>query len=564
MPTSNATIVPVLDPDRGHRRWLKAEIYTGPLGTGRYVPNVDDEVWDWGTGLWHCVSVDYSTGLSRLIPYVAPLVNSEIDETDILLGVGPGYQSESYRVYIDTSVIPHTLAIDSRLRFHGSTVSSVKVFVGNDIGNNGNVISAMYDQGGLLLGENIPCELVQSPVNPMTGSPTVVNHAIKTPMVGYTTQELADNEPVTVVAYDDVGVKRSIARLLVMNTAFIRTTDASKRYITSIHLESPFLSESDVQLLQFPINLPIDALEARGVVTYSDGSPPLRLPIDGTKFSLYGLEHYIATQQGQRSELVLNYRLSPEEFVYGAMVGQDKHMSRPYWATTTRLDGSYSVKLFCFPEWIDEIRGYKLRWFLFNLNRADFFEVTQLVTLGIGTRPFDPTEYGVLQNLIVGLNMNLVDPRYTVYRHVQTIGVALNFPGTNLNGDNWGVEYSPGQLPLYGLGIKAHANFINVNNWLLNISCGETYPDVWLEKVYHRAQPLINGTLESTAPTPNFFILMIKGNEYEFPMSKWNSVLTLPEIPGHGKTLFIRFIRRTVSTDIQLGMGGMFVVQDDL
>lgn len=552
--------VPVLDQNRGHHRWLKKEIYTGPNGAGRYVPNLDDEVWDWTTGLWRCIAIDITTGLSTLIPYVVPANSNSLSEQDILLGVGPGYQSESYRIYVDTSVIPHTLAIDSRLRYYGTTVSSVKVFLGNDIGDGDKVISAMYDQSGVLLGENIPVELVRMPTNPDGDVDQAINYAVKTPMVGYTMQQLPDNEVVTVVAYDDVGNVRSIARLLAMNTSFIRTTDDSKRYITSIHMESPFMSESDTHLLQFPINLPVAALVTRGVVTYSDGSV-LRMAIDGTKFNLFGLNNFMATIQGQRTELVLSYNLGAEEYVYGASGSLSKHMSVAYAATTSRMDGAYSVKLFCFPVWQDAVTGYRLRWFLFNLNRTEFFEVTSLVTLGVNSRAFNPTEYGVVQNLTIGVNMNEVDPRYTVYRHSQTIGVVLNQPGTAVEGDNWTLEYSPGQQPLYAAGLKAYSTFINVNHWQLKIDSGLAYRELWLEQVYHRAQPLVNTSLESVAPEPNYFILMINGSEYEYPMVQWDQTLTVPEVPATGQPLVIRFIRRTASTDIQLGIGGMFTRQ---
>src|SRR5690606_38246651 len=124
----------------------------------------------------------------------------------------------------------------------------------------------------------------------------------KTPKVGHTVEELDDGELVTAVVYDDVGNAVSITRLLVKKTAFVRTVDESKRFVTGIHIESPFLSKSDPRVLEYPINMPIQALSLVGVVTYSDGGVK-RMPIDGTKFSLYGLNNYIATILGQRIPL---------------------------------------------------------------------------------------------------------------------------------------------------------------------------------------------------------------------------------------------------------------------
>lgn len=552
-------IVPISDPNRGHRRWRKSEIYTGPNGTGRYVPNVDDEVWDWVTGQWQVVAVNPLTGLSQLKKYEAPKEGEDVSDLDILLGVGFEHQNESYRVYLDTSVTPHILALDSRLRVYGSTVSSLKVFLGTDIGDESKVISAMYDQGGTLLGENIPLELVQVPQNPQSGVPSVLNYAVKAPMVGYTLQKLPDNEVVTAVLYDDVGNVTSITKLLVMNTAFIRTTDASKKYITSIHLESPFLTEGDDSLLSFAINMPVDALNARGVVTYSDGSRKI-LPVDGTKFNLYGLQNFIATIVGQKIELVLSYKLSADEYVYGASVNVTKHMSQPYWATTTRMDGAFSVKLFCFPQWIDATSGYRLRWFLYNLNRREVHDVTDLITFNINSNPFDPISYGPIQRISVGVNMQDVDSSYSNWRHTQSIGIALLAPGNTESG-SWNIEYFPGQTELYGKGLRARSKFINVNNWKLKIDSGYVIQELWTKDVFYNAQPLVNTQSEVQAPEPNYFILMIGDKEYAYPIDRWNTELLVPEVPKNGEPLFIRFIKRQQEGDLELGMGGMITLQ---
>lgn len=559
---SDVTKVPIGDPNRGHRRWLKSEIYTGPTGTGVYVPNVDDEVWDWAAGLWRVVAVNLSTGLSQLSQYVAPNQGEELSEEDILLGVGPGYQSESYRVYLDTSVVPHVLAIDSRLRVYGTTVTSIKVFWGTDIGDESKVISAMYDQGGTLMGENIPLELVQMPNNPQSGVPSAINYAVKTPMVGHTNQKLADNEVVTVVMYDDVGNVTSTAKLLIMNTAFIRTTDASKLFITSVHLDSPFISEGDDSLLKFAINMPVEALNARGVVTYSDGSRKV-MPVDGTKFNLYGIQNFIASIVGQKIPLVLSYRLSPEEYVYGASANDGRQLSVPYWATTTRFEGTWSVKLFCFPQWIDAVVGYRLRWFLFNLDRSQYFDVSDLVTFGVNSNPFDPTSYGPIQRVDVGVNMNDIDSSYTNWRHSQRVGIALLTPGNSIS-NGWNIEYSSGQTEPYGRGLRAITKFVNVNNWKLKIDCGQTLQATWLQKVFYNAEPLINTQSETRAPEPNHFVLMIGGSEYTFPIDRWNTELLVPKVPATGEPLFIRFIRRLPENDLQLGIGGMITLQEDV
>lgn len=546
MTVNDTPIVPVYDPDRGFRTWHMSQIYNGEDG-GQYVPNIDDLVVDYETGFWRCVENDPTTGLSTLIRWVLPKDPGELTTEDTLLGAGPGYQSESYRAYLDTSVMPHTLAMDSRLHVYGTALTSCKVFLGTDTSERGTVISSYYDQGGTMLGENIPLELV--------ANPNQDNLAIKTPMVGYTNLELDDGEVVTAVFYDDVGSARSIAKLLIKNTAFIRTTDASRKFVTGIHLETPFLSDADDTLVQYPINMPVDALPLTGVVTYSDGSK-VRHPVDGTKFVMHGLRNYVATEAGQRVPLVLTYYFSEGEYNYGASTGENKHLSVNYQATTLALDEAFEIKLFGYPVWVDAVNGYRMEFFLYNLNRQRVFNVTPFVQLGTNSPNFDPLNFTQTQHLIYTVDMNKVDSSYPAYRHVQTMDISLKAPGTDPV-TNWLIGFAPGQTPKYGAGLQAEAEFIDVDNWKLAIDNDFNSKEEWLNHVYYPTLPLFNAEKEEKAPAPNYFVLVLARRELEFHIDQWNEVFTVPLDLSEGETLFIKWIYRTQDGDLQLGVSGL-------
>lgn len=550
MSINELPIVPVYDPDRGFRVWLRSEIYTGQ-GEGRYVPNVDDAVWDWDSGLWRVIEVDASTGKSVLQSYQAPKDPAIVSDEDVLLGTAIGTQAETFRVYLDTSVMPHTLAVDSRLRIYGSTATSIKIFEGTDISDDSKIISAMYDQSATFLGENIPLELVQ--VN--EGE----NLAVKTPMVGFTLKKLSDGEVVTIVAYDDVGNAISRARMLIKNTAYIRTTDASRKYVQAIHLESPFLTESDDRLLRFPVNMPVDALPLIGVVTYSDGSK-LRLPVDGNKFKLHGLNHFVATIVGQRVPLVLSYTLSENEFCYGASPGQNKHLSEKYNATTTEFEESFAIKLFGYPTWIDDVNGYRMEFFLYNLNRQEVFNVTNYTSLASNSPSFDPLRYGANQRLSYVVDMNRVDDRYPSYRHVQTIEVNLKAPG-NEDTTNWTIGFSPNQDPHYGHGLAARMRFVDTDNWKLMLDNGYQSREAWLRDVFYQTQPLYNPNTEERAPAPNYFAVVLDRRRIEYHIDNWNKELTISNDLSEGETLYLEFFHRSHENDLQLGISGLTVHQ---
>ncbi len=543
-------INPVYDPTRGFRRWARKEIYTGPNGTGVYVPNVDDEVWDWDQGTFRVIDVDTTTMIAVLRKYIPPKEPTSIGDEDALLGAGPGQISESYRAYLDTSVIPHTLALDSRLHVYGSASSYIKIFLGSNIGQDGTVVSMMYDQNGTLLGENIPLELA--------AMPGANNVAVKAPRVGYCNRALPDGEVLTVVVYNSEGGVVSIQRVLVKNTSFVRTTDASRRYIESISIESPFISKSDPRLLECPINMPISSMSMVGVVTYNDGSR-VELPIDGNKFLLHGFDKFVSTIRGQRLPLVLAYRLSAEEVSYGPLSSDGKTMVVPYTITSTEAEGSYQVKLFAYPVWIDAVTGYRLEYFLANLDREKIYYVTPYVSLANGSPAFDPKRYGIVQRISVGITLSDINGTFSAYRHTQQFEVSLLAPG-NEQRDNWTVSFESDEAP-YGAGVKAVVEFVNANLWRYDLSAGALSKEAWLEKVFYSTIPLFDSETEVRAPAPTHFVLVVGSRRIELAVSQWNIKTAISQHVNEGECVYLEFFKRTPTDDLYLGCTGMVVHQ---
>jgi len=565
------TVLPatvIVDPNRGYREWHIREIYApgNSSSAGQYVPNVDDSVRDWTQGILRVISVDHTTGISILRKWSEPVDPGKVTDEDILLGAGPGTQSESYRAYLDQSIFPHSLSLDSRLHFYGTTVNSVKVFLGTDISENGDVISQFHDSAGNLLGENIPVE----PVAFFSAGVTIpgqaasdYNRAVSSAVVGQTSRKLVDGEVVTVVSYDLAGQAVSQAKLLIKNTAFVRQTDASLKYVADISVETPFLLASDQRVIEYPINMPVDALNLIGLVTYSDGSQ-IRLPIDGTKFEMVGLRNYVATIQGQSVDLMLSYQLSPLESAYLKAPSPNRRLNEPYVARTKESDGAYSVKLFAYPIWVDQLSGYRLEYFLYNLDRKQVYRVTNLITQAANSAPFDPLLYNVKQRINVGINMNQVDPLFDMWRHTQLFEITLIRPGNQDIGDNWTVGFTAEQNPPYGPNVKANSRFINVNNATLDISCGCETLDEWLATVYYPTQPLFDARTETGPLVPNFFVLVSENNRVELPIADWKKVISVERTPAEGKLVYIEFLRKMADNDLQLSVAGLITHQQQV
>jgi len=541
-------ITPVYDSNARWCWWEIDEIYVGGQGEKRYVPKVRDYVIDHTSyEVKRVASIDPVTLIPTLVSITPPNANNGFSQNDILFGVGPGTQADTYRVYLDKAVTPYVLAVDARLKVGGSGSSFAKIFKGSDVSSSGKIISRLYDQNGVLLTDNIPLELA--------AFDTTDNTSIKVVSVCYTNESLTDGELVTVVIYNDMGHVVSKRQLLVENTAFIRSVNSGKKYITHISLDTPFLSPNSDVLIEFPINIPTVGLDLKGIVHYSDGTQ-LKMPVDGTKFKIFGLEQYVGTITGQRVPLVLSYTLSTSETTYNAVSADGKHITKPYTLLSQSQNGAYIVKLVGFPVWVDGATGYKMQWYMYTLDRNFVYNVTEFVRFNINTAAFDPRAYGFLQNLSVSINLRDVSGSFRSYIHVQAVDIVLAVPGTSRT-TNWTIGFDQGQTPPYGIDLYANAQNISAGVWKLKIDAGIASFDEWLERTYFATKPIVNQLTELIPPKTNYFAVICGTTRTEFPIENWNTVLTVGDGPVINGTLFIEFFFRNNTTDIRLATAGM-------
>lgn len=549
-------IAPIYNPYDRWQTWNKNEIYTGTVGQGKFVPKIDDVVFEIaGNTIIRYIVRDIDP--TTMVANMQQEVHQESDPftpEDIIFGIGVSTPSETYRVYIDKSVIPYTLTIDSRNKVYGSMSNYCKIFKGTDTSNTGIVISRMYDTSNVLLGENIPLELV--------AYDNITNTSIKVVAPAFTNANLTDGEIVTAVVYNAQGGVVSRRQLLVVNTAFIRSPDASKKYITNISLHSPFMSPTNNRLLEYPLNVPLAGLNLTGRVTYSNGSFS-EYPVDGTRFTIYGFDGYLATIVGQRLNLVLKYNLQPNEISYNLTSLDNAQISEQYEATTLNVDGSYNLKLYGYPVWLDDVNGYRLEWFLYNLDRNIKYNVTPWVVINTDFRPFNPTLYGTVQTLNVSMNIQNANGSFKNYIHAQTIDIVLNRRGSE-RPNNWTVGFTPGQNPRYGVNTFATAHFLGVNQWRVRIDSEAPNFESWLDRTYYATEPLINTSTETEPVVPNWFALVINGTSTDYPISQWNTELVINGTIQNNSTVYVRFFKRTNDTDMELSVAGMITYYVDV
>lgn len=544
----NRDTIPVFDSERGFRVWLINEIYTGPKGKGRYVPNIDDMVVDYENGFWRIIEVD-DIGISKKIPWNIPISQNSSGEKDKVLGAGPGlFQSEAQRLYVNKAVTPYTMVPDIRMHFYSVKLKYVKYFRGYDTGINGEVIGIHYTANGLDANENIPTELIVTPDRD--------NYGIRRPLEAYTTAELRDGEPVTIVAYDSGNNPVCREVLLVSDTTFVRPVEQGQRYITHIELVSPWISPTDKSVLSIPSNMAVEALGLMCRVHYNDSFRTVA--IDGSKVRLEGFEQYVPTVDNEEVPLALIYNLSKEEASITGKETDRKFISRPYWAVSRGAEDAYNVKLFPIPTWVDEFTGWFIEWYLYNLERKQVYYVTPWVEWNANSPPFYPLKYGTMQYLGVSLELSKVDQRFIKHRHTQNLGITLMANGVD-NTLPWLIEFFKGADKLYGKHKEALITFNSIKDWDLDITCGCETLDEWLDEVYYGVHPLFVEGAEMRAPKPTHFVLILADIRMEFPVENWNKTLKIATGLHQGAGLPVQWIHRLPEDDLQLGVSPLVV-----
>lgn len=529
------------DPDALWRLWDIDQIYTGVVGQNKHVPKVRDHLINPITDQrYRVTAIDPLT----LVPTYEDITNGTSNEGE-LLAAGVGSQPDTYRIYLDSSVTPHKLHVDARLKLHADTAAYAKIFKGTNISASGHVLGMLYDQNGTFLTHNIPLVLV--------AMDTHENHGIKVIPTCYTNEELVDGAMVTAVIYTAEGGEVSRRTLWVNNSSFIPDLAADTRYVSHVTLESPFMSQTDDHVIEYPINVPLQAMNMFGRVHYSDGSSIL-LPVDGGKFSLLGLERFVGTYPGQHVPLVLRYRLDTTEVAYGQLVSADgKHIAEPYDLVTTEQRGAFTIKLSGYPVWRSDLSEYQMRWFMSDLNRDVMFDVTPYIYFNQSSDVFNPVGYGLVQKLSVRVNLKDVSQALPSFIHTQTQTVVLMSPGT-VAGANWKLAFEPNQEPLFGEALSAQVNMINQNLWRLNIRAGITNFNDWLDRVFYDSKPLYDLRKEQKAPEPTHIAMFIGAARSEVPISMWNQEFTVSLNLSSQSNLQMEFIRRTDQGDLRLGV----------
>lgn len=551
MPTAPTPLQPEKNPNRGFRVWLVSQIYTGPTGPGSYVPNVDDMVVDWVGGFGRVIDVDPTTNLSTVDPH--NFAQGANVDPDLIYSGGVGTAPGAFCVYINASQIPIALNVHALWRTYSLDAAYAKIFKGTNIGSTGHVISALLDNAGNVISENLPMQLLVLP-----GS---TNLGCKTVGAGYSTEALNDGETVSVVVYSAGGVVLRVDRLPVVNTGFIRTLDAAKKYVTDVELISHYLSSSNPNLIEYPVNMLVQSGMFQGRVHYSDGSY-VTLPIDGTQMNLYGINSFVPTQVDQTVSVVLDYQLGSDEYGYNlSQPSPQRHVSKRYDLKVVMADGNYGARLYPVPVWNSAAAKYDLKFYLYTLTRTNVYEVSAYVSAASGSAAFNGTDWNNTQTLTVAFNMANLGSTFQPYIHLETFRALLKNPAINGNA----TQYVGFTASLDGnINAEQVARYVPssvAGQYDLYVDNNNTQISEWLEQFYFSQNPLKLGGIEFAAPTPTH-VRLIVGNAFLriVPIADVvDKISGVTIASARGKTLLMQFIAYDNGATVELGCNHLII-----
>lgn len=535
-----------------------SEIYLGD-GGGVIVPNVGDMVVDKLVGIYFVTAIDPNPEDPRpsleLKQRFSNSSSFDAGNSSLITAFSLYDPSAATVVFADPSVTPITATIDERWRSFVDASHGV-LFLGTDVSaETGVVISALYNESGNFVSNDIPYETV-----------SIDAPSVKRPKTFNLTREVKSGQVVTLVDYNAVGDIVGKRPFLIEHSSFIRPSNDSSIQLTGFTLNSVLMDPNDANRILNPINTPLDTSTFNITLNYSDGSKVENVPINGSKVVMHGVENFNSGQAGRPSRVAVSYYPSETEPFIGQNTSSNKHITNIYLLANVVSNTSFSLKLFVVPEYVSITSGYKLNWYLTNLERDLFVNVTDMVTATVrnqGGVTFNGKMYGETQTLDASLIMDNVLPGlYPGHVHSQRLDLVLNVPGT-VEASPWTVDYVMDGN--YILGNGEYVSFSTVYPGTFSLKNQFTEFNEWLYELYNLSTPLFDPDVEETEPDPTHVVVRYGNAEVEVPISEWDQNHELPDgAPAvvADKTVTLKWITRTGDGDLVHAVTGLITRLD--
>lgn len=494
----------LVDPNRGFRIWSRKDIWMGFTlqgqldQNGKSVPNVGDLVVDYDNPLfWKVVAIDSTIPIDNSPPPYTVTLEwidlsriSNTSNTSIHIEGSSSIANEAMYAFYNDSVDPHVINLDGMFRIYGSSATMVKLFLGTDVSENGEVISVTFNSSGDVISENV--DVV--PIDPS-------NPAIQKPLPIPTNTTLLDGETVTLVTYTSEGVAVEITPFIVKQGNTIRSAEENGVYITDISLVTNMLDDVELDLVKVPISLPVTAGDFQAKLHYSDGVVRL-IPIDGGLCRLHGLLNF-NTNILNIAPLVLSYYPNDNEPLINTSNPTLRSIDRTYRLKTITNNLDSAFKIYISPKWNSIDNEYNNRYFLTNAENDVFVElldgqikVESPDGSNVNTKP---SVEAINLRCIVKIS-DIIPFGFGDYTFVQNIKIKYSYP-TSDNNTPWLIDYIGSQSGVYGSNLIAKMS--TLGQFAMSFKTNIETQTIWRETLYNLIYPIydINTRIEPVLPT---------------------------------------------------------------
>lgn len=532
------------------------ELYQGENGgrddgTGKKVPLYVGNVRDYVTDVYN--HVDYyikALNLETLVPELELRRQSGniLTPVDILTARGPSFGAADCKITIDTSVFPHRLDTSPFLEINSVEASYAKIIKGPLNGAH-RVVGFMATTAGQLVDDVIPLDLIRAVADGVT------NYHQKNVRVCYCNEKFSNGDILNVVLYSSGGKALSENQLVVVDSSFVRDGNAPREYIKAVYVESPYLSPSNPFVLEVPVGWTNSSINMIGVIEYQNGRK-VKLPLDDKKFYLEGLNQLLSSIAGQTMSWVLKYRLDPGEQSMQNALSVTGVVPQVYRVKVVKPNNSYNVKIYAFPVWNATVNGYRLRYFLVNLERNMLQDVTAAIRVVDGTAAFDGFSYGFTQRIQVALNLQDVSSTYKPFVFTQILEVTLyGTPGERR--DPWIVKQSHQDTASIGKDIWAQKS---TDGRTFSVKGRFTTKEDWLQALFHNGFPLLSDpNIPKSYPLPTHFMVGYGGKYEEYAIDEWDKDLVFPSTFETHRNLELVWKHKTATEDLIISVTSILI-----
>jgi len=494
-----------------HNQWLKEQIYTTPenafgIERGGVVPNVNDEVITWiGNGRFSERVVDVNQDNTSVL---APTTIVDGNGSPITIGadIGTAQLLSMANLYLNDKNSKLPVSVDVRVPITGLDLQYARLFLGTDISNAGKVISVQYDESGDPIGDRLEVRRV---------NPSDVNDIRVDVRTGNIIQLLPQDTVVTLVIYNSNNGPVRILNLTVKYNSLVANLDNSALFVKDLELSHPWVDPQNSHRILLPKNMLLQSFSPTVKKVYQNGSRELILD-NNTNLTIEGWGDYLKGTVGDMFTIVVKYVLAPGERSIIVDPVLARHIAKIYTVLIVDKGVGVNYKLFPLLDFHPDT-GYTLRWMLHFSDYSNRIDVTEFVA----SNTLSPSSYGGQQIINYSLDLNDVTEIASNEEIAGSVTVEL-LADPITQPTSFRLYDTPSDEHPYGDNIIFRLR-PGISHYSLDITCGYTVKEEWLDRLYYRLNPMYDPLLTSHAPLPTHVDVKVGNALFTFTVDNWDS-----------------------------------------